>query len=415
MDITIEQSCPSCGASIIINEDDRLIRCAFCDVYNYRVGNTGYRYVLPSGLSEQVDANQLLYVPYLRFKGSIFYVRDNEIKYKIVDTTRLALENNFLPASLGLRPQAMKIKPAASTTPGEFLLQSVPTGNVFAHAAMVIDLFNEKSRKETFHQAFIGETVSRIYHPCYLKDDKLFDAVNNKQMGKSSILKDHLARTCSSKVSWEPKFITTICPGCGGLLEGEPDSLVLQCKNCKSLWQEHENKFHPLEWKAVVSEDREAQYLPFWRITFSATGCVLSTFGDYLRFTNQPLVVREDYDKQPLVFLIPAFKINPKAFLQLASQLTVAQGRIPRGKSIRLNNDHPVTLSRAEAHQAIKSVLAYSTVSKEKRLSLLPRLQIKETHCQLTYLPFVNQTHDLLQEHTHAAVQSAAIRFGRTL
>lgn len=415
MDITIEQSCPSCGASIVVNEDDRLIQCSFCDVYNYRIGSIGSRYVLPLQLSEQVDANQLIYVPYLRFKGSIFYVRDKEIKYKIVDTTRLGVDNNLLPASLGLRPQAMKVKPVVSATPGAFILQSVPTRNVFGHAAMVIDLFNEQSRKKTYHQAFIGETVSRIYHPCYLKDDQLFDAVNSRVMGQGSILKDHLAQTCSSKVSWEPRFITTICPRCGGLLAGEPDSLVLQCKNCQSLWQEHKNKFIAVKWKVIVSEDREARYLPFWRIAFSTNGYILRTFGDYLRFTNQPLVVREDDDKLPLVFWIPAFKINPKAFLQLASQLTVAQGRIPPGKFMRLSNNYPVTLSRAEACQAIKSVLAYSTVSKEKRLPLLPKLQVEETDCQLTYLPFIHQTHDLLQEHTITAVQSAAIRFGRTL
>lgn len=415
MNITIEQSCPSCGASIVINEDDRLIQCAFCDVYNYRVGRTGSRYVLPSLLSDRVDASQLIYVPYLRFKGSIFYVRNKEIKYKIVDTTRLGLDNNLLPASLGLRPQAMKVKPVVSATPGVFVKQSVPTRNVFMHAAMVIDLFNDQSRKKTYHQAFIGETVSRIYHPCYLKDDQLLDAVDSRVMGHASILKDHLAQTCPSKVSWEPRFITTICPGCGGLLAGEPDSLVLQCKNCQSLWQEHKNKLIPLKWKVVVSEEREAQYLPFWKITFSTNGYVLSTFGDYLRFTNQPLVVREEYDTQPLVFWIPAFKIRPKAFLQLASRLTVAQMRIPPGKSMRLNNNYPVTLSRAEAQQAIKSVLAYSTVSKEKRFPLLPRLQVNETRCQLTYLPFIHQTHDLLQEHTFAVVQSAAIRFGRTL
>jgi hypothetical protein len=125
--------------------------------------------------------------------------------------------------------------------------------------------------------------------------------------------------------------------------------------------------------------------------------------------------VKEEYDMQPLVFWIPAFKINPKAFLQLASQLTVAQGRIPAGRSMQVNNDYPVTLDRTEAHQAIKSVLAYTTVSKEKRFPLLSKIQLNEAHCELTYLPFIHQTHDLLQEHTFAVIQSAAIRFGRTL
>jgi len=415
MDLTIEQSCPSCGASIVVNEDDRLIQCTFCDVYNYRIGTAGSRYVLPSAMSDQLDENQLIYMPYLRFKGSIFYVRDKEIKYKIVDTTRLGLDSKLLPATLGLRPQAMKIKPVVSSTPGVFIAQSVPTKTVFAHAAMVIDLFNERSKNTTYHQAFIGETLSRIYQPCYLKDDQLWDAVTNRVVGHGSLLEDHLTKTCPSKVSWEPQFITTICPGCGGLLSGEPDSMVLQCRNCQSLWQEHKHKFIPVKCEVVASEDREARYLPFWKITFSTQGYVLKSFGDYLRFTNQPLVAKREYDTQPLVFWIPAFKINPKAFLQLGSQLTVAQGRIPQAKNSTLTNGYPVTLDRTEALQAIKSVLAYTTLSKEKRFPMLPQLRLDDSRCELTYLPFISQIHDLVQEHTFATIQTAAIRYGRAL
>jgi hypothetical protein len=366
-------------------------------------------------MSDQVDENQFIYMPYLRFKGSIFYVRDKEIKYKIVDTTRLGLDSKLLPATLGLRPQAMKIKPVVSSTRGVFISQSVPTKTVFAHAAMVMDLFNERSKNTTYHQAFIGETLSRIYQPCYLKDDHLWDAVSNRVVGNGSLLENHLTKTCSSKVSWEPQFITTICPGCGGLLSGEPDSMVLQCRNCQSLWQEHKHKFIPVKCEVVSSGDSEARYLPFWKITFSTQGYVLKSFGDYLRFTNQPLVARREYDTQPLVFWIPAFKINPKAFLQLASQLTVAQGRIPQAKNSTLTNGYPVTLDRTEALQAIKSVLAYTTLSKEKRFPLLPELRLDDSRSELTYLPFISQIHDLVQEHTFATIQTAAIRYGRAL
>lgn len=415
MDVTIAQSCPSCGAPIILSEDDRLLHCEFCDVHNYKTGNGAGRYVLPARLPESIDENELILAPYLRFKGSIFYVRDNEVKYKIVDTTRLGLDNRLLPVSLGLRPQAMQIKPIVSATRGAFIRQSLPTKTVFAHAAMVADLFAENAAKICHHRAFIGETLSCIYQPCYIQDDHLCDAVTNQVIGQSTMLGEHLHKTCSSKSFQEPRFIATLCPKCGGLLAGERDALVLQCGNCESLWQEQNGRFVAVDWTVVATEDRAARYLPFWQISFTTAGCVLKYFADFLRFTNQPMVVMSTFESRPLIFWIPAFKINPKALLQLASQLTVAQTRIPSGRGVRVTNDHPVTLDQLEALQAIKSVLAYSTLSKEKRLSTLPDIHLQARHCALTYLPFVAEMHDLVQEHTLAAVQTAAMRYGRAL
>ncbi len=415
MDVTIEQNCPSCGAPIVLKEDDRLIQCAFCNVHNYRVARRGSRFVLPVKRPEEADENQLIYIPYLRFKGSIFYVRDNEVRYKIVDTTRLGLDNQLLPVSLGLRPQAMHLKPVVSSTAGAFIAQSIATQTVFAHAAMVVDLFSQRSRSNVFHRAFIGETVSRIYQPCYLRGDELYDAVGNRVMGHRLLLGRRLPDRCASKAGWDPQFISTICPRCGGLLVGGPDSMVLQCSNCDSLWQEHKGTFCPVDWQVVASDVQGARYLPFWKITFSATGIVLKSFGDFLRFTNQPLVPLAKYEHQPLAFWIPAFKINPKAFLQLGSQLTVAQVRIPSGEKRRITGTMEVTLDRQEAVQAIKSVLANTTLSKENSLSLLPKVRLGDTRCELIYLPFAAKTHDLVQEHTRAVVQTAALRYGRTL
>lgn len=413
MDLTIEQSCPSCGASIVLKEDDRLIRCTFCDVHNYKVGSVAGRFLLPP--AQNIEDRQLIYAPYLRFKGSIFYVQDKEVQYKIVDTTRIGMENTVFPVSLGLRPQAMKVKPIVSANKNKFIIQSVPTKTAFVHAAKIISLFNEKCEKPILHRAFIGETLSRIYQPYYIKGDRVCDGVDNRVVGQRAFLEKHFDKTCTNKMSWDPQFISTLCPGCGGLLAGERDSIVLQCRNCESLWQEQKGRFVPVDWRIVESDDHGARYLPFWQIAFSTAGYVLKSFGDYLRFTNQPVVSPAKYDTQPLIFWIPGFKINPKAFLQIASQLTVAQHRIPKGKIRLAKNDYPVTLNQQEGVQAIKSVLAKTTLSKQKRLPLLRKINIGEFRCMLTYLPFSVQTHDLVQEHTLATVQSAAIRYGRTL
>ncbi len=415
MDFTIEQSCPSCGASIVLLEDDRLIKCTYCDVNNYRLEGLGARYMLPSKHPEHISPAQLFYIPYLRFKGTIFYVRENEAGHKLIDTTRLGIDEEKLPVSLGLRPQAMKLLPVVSSVEGAFVHQTVPTKTAFSHAAMVTELFSGKSDKAIYHRAFIGETLSRIYQPCYTHNGIIFDAVVDKPLGAEKWLDRHRDQSCSSKSFREPQFISTICPECSGLLSGESDSLVLHCRNCESLWQENTNKFQTLSWQVVESGNRSAQYLPFWQITFSTKGLALQSFGDYLRFTNQPVVIDTRLDALPLAFWIPAFKLNPKAFLQVAAQLTVSQRRIPAGDKRRLVNDHPVTLGQKEAIQAIKSVLAATTLSKSKKLPLLSQMTIVNAQCALVYLPFIKHPNDYIQEHTSATILSAALRFGRKL
>jgi hypothetical protein len=78
-------------------------------------------------------------------------------------------------------------------------------------------------------------------------------------------------------------------------------------------------------------------------------------------------------------------------------------------------NGYPVTLESKEAHQAVKSVLAKATLSKEKRFPLLAKIRLGECRSVLTYLPFAAQPHDLIQEHTSATIQTAAMRHGRAL
>lgn len=415
MELTIEQNCPSCGASIVLKEDDRLIRCTYCDVNNYMVDGVAGRYLLPSRLPPHIDESQLFYTPYLRFKGSIFYVRAGEVKYKIVDTSRIGIVAENIPPSLGLRPQAMRLTPVVSSTQGEFICQTVPTKSVFAKAVMVTELFGEKRQRVVYHRAFVGETLSRIYQPCYFHGGGVYDAVDNRLIGDESLFAGHMSKTCFSKVSWEPQFISTLCPKCGGPLSGERDSRVLHCRNCEALWQENAKKFQPLDWQVVESANPAAAYLPFWRIVFSISGSNVNSFGDYLRFTNQPFVFGDRFDSTPLSFLIPAFKINPKAFLQVASQLTVSQWKLPGGGKKQVTNDYPVNLSQKDATQAIKSVLAATTLNKKDRLPLLAEMAVGNTQCRLVYLPFIEQPHDFVQEHTLATVLVAALRYGRSL
>lgn len=419
MELKIKQDCPSCGASIILNEDDTLIKCNYCDVNNYKIESVAGRFLLPVKIPDDVSPENLIYVPYIRFKGAIYYIQDQEVRHKIVDTTRIGIKNSRLPVSLGLRPQALTLKPFVSSEKGRFVRQEVPTKNVFVDATKTFDLFEDRDKlkkKRIFHRTFIGETLSRIYQPYFYVGDTLYDGVTNREVGSLDSITAHLATTCGNKQSWEPKFISTQCPECGGLLSGERDCTVLHCTNCATMWREENHTFTPVKWQVVHSEKHRSRYLPFWNIEFKTTGSAkLLNFGDYIRFTNQPIIARKILNSQNLEFFIPAFKINPKAFLQLCTQLTLQQNKLPTGKTRRVVNAYPVNLNVKEGIQAIKTVLASTTLSREKVFPLLPETGIQVSGSILTYLPFENLSHDLVQEHTRASVQTAALRYGRSL
>ncbi len=415
MELTIEQSCPGCGAAIELHEDDRMLRCPFCEVNNYMVEQGARRFALPWSLPDDIAERDLFFVPYLRFKGAVLYTSGDEFKHKFIDTSRLGVDSSHFPISLRLRPQAMKVKPVVVKMEGRFLEQTVKMDILFSNAVKIASLFTKKKNNSAYHRAFIGESLSKIYQPCYVRGKKIFDGVDNRELGSSPFFETLLEKSSPGKKSWEPRFIGTICPGCGGFLEGEPDSLVLHCRNCETLWQEQRGKFTPLKWSVVSSENRAARYLPFWRIIFQTTGKVLKSFGDFLRLTNQPVIVRSEYDEIELCFWFPAFKINPRAFLQAATQLTVTQLRIPEGEKGRLGNNYPVTLPWKEALQAIKSVLAVSALNKKNVYPLLPTIKISSARYSLRYLPFTVHSHDLVQEHTRVTVISAALKYGRKL
>ena len=215
MDLVINQSCPSCGAPIILHETDRLIGCPYCEVKNYMVGGGSARFSLPDKLPGHVAREDLVYVPYMRFKGSVYYCQGHEVKHTVIDTTRLAIVADRLPTSLGLRPQAMKVVPVNAGHVGHFIRQTVKPEAIFNQAIKLTTLFASEHKQELHHRAVIGETLSRIYLPVYLQDDTLFDAVTNLEIGRvGPSWSALLAQTIVFQHVWEPRFLTTLCPRC---------------------------------------------------------------------------------------------------------------------------------------------------------------------------------------------------------
>jgi DNA-directed RNA polymerase subunit RPC12/RpoP len=68
MGFTVEQDCPQCGAPIELDETDHLMRCPYCQVKNFLFTPKYFRYLLP----HKVNQKEIIYAPYLRFKGNVY-------------------------------------------------------------------------------------------------------------------------------------------------------------------------------------------------------------------------------------------------------------------------------------------------------------------------------------------------------
>ena len=408
MGFTIEQECPQCGGPVELEETDRLFRCPYCGVKSVLFSRDCCRFVLPA----REDRRDLVYVPYLRFKGSVFTCDLDAVRYRILDITHLGVPFKRFPLSLGLKPQAMKMRFAGPDRPGAYLKCRITTHDIVARAERRAP---SSSGREVFHRAFIGDAVSLIYLPLYVKEGTLFDGITHRPMARMPEEDDMFSTLMDDHPGWKPAFLPTLCPGCGWDLAGERDSVVLTCSNCETAWEAKGGELVPVDVKAVPSHHPGVVHLPFWRMSVRTTGIPIGSYADFIRATNQPRVIQAAWEDRTMAFWCPAFKIRPNRFLYLSRTLTVAQegltfdGGVPRG------NRYAATLPVGEAIQAIKPVLAGSAVNKKRFMPRLPNVGVSIRDASLVYLPFQETIHEMIQEQTGACINKNALAWGRFL
>ncbi len=408
MGFTVEQECPQCGAPIELDETDHLLKCPYCNVQNFLFAPNYFRFVLP----HKASGKNIIYAPYLRFKGNAYYCQGRTIGHRVVDITRVGLQFKGIPVSLGLRPQALKMKFITPDTEGEFLKFTLKAADILAKAAK---LSSGSSSDRIFHRAYIGETLSLIYFPMYVEKNRLFDAVLNRPMINIPEDQDVFQSAIKKNPAWKLKFMATLCPKCGWNLEGERDSVVLTCGNCETVWEASKGGFVPVSFTAVPGEGDNTVYMPFWRTSVTGKGLEINSFADFIRITNQPRVVGKEWENEKMSFWSPAFKIRPKIFLKLSKMLTISQRHFDTEEMIPKKNLYPVTLPRAEAVQAMKLTLASSTLNKKKILPLLPQVGFDVLDSGLVYLPFTDTGHEMVQQQMRVSINKNTLEFGRKL
>lgn len=410
MALTVLQECPQCGGSFDLPETRRVVTCPYCGVRNFLFGEGPFQYILPPG--EKVRSP--LWVPYFRFRGTVFTCAGESVRGKVADLTGLALDRPGLPLSLGFRPQAMKLRFRTAGLPGRFLGKTLGLSTIIDRAEHAAPPLNE----DAVHlRASIGETLSVIYLPLGRRNRSLLDGITGEALPVSEEEGDALTGSPPAPDPRAPRFLATICPECGWNLSGEGESVVLPCGNCGRAWTAGGASF--LE--TVLERTTEAgtgnsTALPFWKITAELGGSLpVSTFGDFLDVTGRTAGGRPGQGAGNMLFWIPAFKIRPDVFLRISIRMTLRQDLGPLREGPPPWRMHPATLPADEAAQAIPVVLAEALLPKEILFPRLPDVRTTIKDVSLVYVPFREGSLEYIQERLSLGIHKKALDFGRFL
>lgn len=387
--LLIEYQCPQCGAPATLEETDHLFSCGFCRVKSYLLSNL-FRYVMPHSAP---SGKELIYLPYWRFKGMLFFCHSNNIKERIVDVSHQSISSPYFPPSLGLRSQTLKLRFLTPETEGLFLkprLTREETENI------IDERFRSYIPKPIYHRSYIGDVFSIIFAPFYV-ENKVYDAVLNRPV--SPVLPEDfdVASLDGGPADWRVRFIPALCPDCGWDLEGERASISLYCKNCNSIWHPSKGRFFKLKFGHMMDEGDSITYLPFWRIRADISGIELDSYADLVKAANLPKVIQKGWEDIAFRFWIPAFKVRPEDFLRFGKNLTLSQPQVDWEPTVPKQPLHPVTLSVQEAVEGLKLIFASFIKPRGTMYPQLPEIEIKGKSLFLAYIPFRKRGNELSQ------------------
>lgn len=406
----IEHQCPQCGAPVELEESDHLLPCPYCRVQRFLFAPDFFRLVLP----HKAPGKDIFYAPYLRFKGAVFSFRlpQGEVQHRLVDVTQTGVALKGLPVSLGLRPQAMKMRFVSPGNNGSFLRNALSVADLLARAERP---FQAPPGESIVHQVSIGESVHLIYLPLYAEKQRLLDAITHTPVDQALVEEDAVTPLLDQSPPWKLQFLACICPQCGWNLEGERDSVVLFCTNCQTAWEAGQGKFVSLDHATVQGGRSEDRYLPFWKIRVRSVGDELAALTAMLRLVHPARFKRLPETQDSLTLWIPAFKIRPRVFLALSRQLTLGQEIPKREISLPRKNRHPVTLPLTEAIQAASVLLADVCPNKRRALPLVSSMSLKVMAAALIHVPFEKTSHELIHRTLKVAIQRNSLALGRYL
>jgi hypothetical protein len=400
---------------VTLEETDRILSCGFCRVRLFLSFQGPAHYCLTT---PDLPAQDLLFVPYWRYRGMVFYAEGLEIQHRVADSSFLAVDAPGLPPTLGFRPQVLKLKPPAPDTTHRFLrpqhsFDQVRRGGCGDRSAPCPEDAEGAEQRKPF-EALIGETTQMIFAPVMTGNHRVWDAVLGRPLpGADSQGLDRMEHDPSPGKTI--RFLPMLCPECGWDLAGEKDTLAPVCRNCHTLWDSGTERLNRLPFGVHANGSGGDIYLPFWKVRAVTRNIGIDTLGDLVRLANVPRVLPEGLDQRKLEFFVAAFKVHPQLFLRLARTFTLKQMETALMEEFPKVPLHPVTLPLAEALETLPILVGSLAVPKKNWLPRLADLRFKLIGSQVVYLPFLLKGGELIQPDTGTSLSRNALGMGRLI
>ena len=391
--------CPRCGAPVVLDETECIVQCAFCKTRHILHTDPFPCYYLEPG-PEAPQGHETLYVPYWRFKGMEFSMEEFSPGFRVIDHSCPAVNKKGLPPSLGLRPQTRPLKFIQKDTEGVVLPPEISGKTALKQMAGGGD-----------DKVYIGETLSLVFMPFYRNSGVICDGLSGNPLLLCSMPSTDLP-TDKKSPDHHLSFTPCLCPDCGWDLKGRTDSLVIHCSNCATFWLIRNKKLNRLETHFADSGMDTKILMPFWRLKVEFNLLTCSTYAHLIKIANIPKVVQEEHEKQPLYFYIPAFKINPKLFLRIAKQMTLAQiSPAPAAKPTEIEF-HPTDLPLDEGAQAVFPALAEMAGHRKETINSLKKEKLKIHAFSLIYISFQESGSEYIQKEMGISLPKNALQKG---
>lgn len=394
--LKVQHACPQCGGDVDLEESDQVLSCGYCGTSHVLLAQQYHRFTLPVNMSAQTP----VWVPYLHFKGSAFWLERYKVTQRVLHVSAPGVDDPALPPSLGFRSQTQRLRFVTAETAGAFVRFALKPSQILRNALVGLQANSAP--------AYIGETASLIYLPLAQANGGVFDAVSQRRLPRVPQLHSlHLAEPPTGGL----RFLPALCPDCGASLASHPQAVALPCTNCESVWEPVQGKFARRLVQTVHTHSGRYAYLPFW--CFEIHGGGPRTMDQLAELTGQPWPRRQPA-QQAWWFRCPAFKIRPRMLLRLCERLSLCEPLSNARADLPRTHRHPVTLPSREAAEMLPVALASLTFRELARAALFAaRPQVSAP--VLMYLPFREAGTELINSALQLSVSRSALGFGEAL
>jgi hypothetical protein len=384
---------------VTLEETDRVIRCDFCRVHHVIVARAHPVLHIPPRLS-----GEILYAPYWRFRGAAYTCAARNVRHKLIDSSRAAIESPGLPFSLGLRAQTQPLRFVQPATEGGFLRPQRAGKELFAFAGSAAGL---RSRDRAV-SALVGDILSLVYAPVILDGGAVLDGLTGGEL--ESVDDDALRSLPRIPDRDLIRFLPALCPACGWDLRGNRDGLAHFCEGCDRSWIAESGGLAPIESRVHGKDEGADLYIPVWELEMESEDLPAGWLAEVGELTGSRAA-----EGEPFVFRVPAFKINPKLFLRLSRQAVFLQKQASREGPGGEAPLYPVSLPASEAAEALPVLICHLARNPDRIASELPDGTQRIRERRLLYLPFRKRGPDYVQLDAGFAVPARALFFARGL